>query len=663
MKKIFLLFIFILSLQIAVGAITVSAESGTWGNLKWEYSEGFLIISGKGNMKGQTNNDPFPWNGTLANQITYVRINEGVTSIAGGAFSKLTALTGLNIAETVGAIGNGVFNSNQITISVYEGSYAQSFGPFKTGQFTIDVLPKKSTTNTQVTLSPTSYSYDGSEKKPTVTVQYQDAVLRSGVDYTVAYSNNKNVGTGSVTVTGAGNYIGEKTANFTISKGDLSAASVSVSPSSYVYDGNAKTPAVTVKMGNKTLTAGTDYSVQYTNNTNAGTATVTVTGAGNYTGTKAASFTISQADLSQSSVSPSPTSYTYDGSAKTPTVTVKMGNKTLTAGTDYSIQYSDNTNVGTASVTLTGAGNYTGTKTASFTISKADLSQASVSLSPTRYTYDGSAKTPTVTVKLGNTTLQAGTDYTVQYENNKSVGTATVTVTGKGNYTGTAKATFKIKPAPTPTPKPVEEITVSGGVYKLNLKKKTAFFKKSTDKNATSIKIPATVKANGKTYKVTEIAQEACKGMNKLEEVTIGKNVQVIELKAFNGCISLKKIKLGDNLQNIEREAFEGCIKLSTVTIGAGLKEIGSYAFKGCVKLSKLTIGAGLKEIHKEAFWGCSKLKTIKIKSKKLTSIGENAFKIYYKAKFYVPSNKITKYEKMIKDAGARSTVEVKALS
>ena len=587
MKKIFLLFIFILSLQIAVGAITVSAESGTWGNLKWEYSEGFLIISGKGNMKGQTNNDPFPWNGTLANQITYVRINEGVTSIAGGAFSKLTALTGLNIAETVGAIGNGVFNSNQITISVYEGSYAQSFGPFKTGQFTIDVLPKKSTTNTQVTLSPTSYSYDGSEKKPTVTVQYQDAVLRSGVDYTVAYSNNKNVGTGSVTVTGAGNYIGEKTANFTISKGDLSAASVSVSPSSYVYDGNAKTPAVTVKMGNKTLTAGTDYSVQYTNNTNAGTATVTVTG----------------------------------------------------------------------------AGNYTGTKTASFTISKADLSQASVSLSPTRYTYDGSAKTPTVTVKLGNTTLQAGTDYTVQYENNKSVGTATVTVTGKGNYTGTAKATFKIKPAPTPTPKPVEEITVSGGVYKLNLKKKTAFFKKSTDKNATSIKIPATVKANGKTYKVTEIAQEACKGMNKLEEVTIGKNVQVIELKAFNGCISLKKIKLGDNLQNIEREAFEGCIKLSTVTIGAGLKEIGSYAFKGCVKLSKLTIGAGLKEIHKEAFWGCSKLKTIKIKSKKLTSIGENAFKIYYKAKFYVPSNKITKYKEMIKDAGAQSTVKVKALS
>ena len=117
-------------------------------------------------------------------------------------------------------------------------------------------------------------------------------------------------------------------------------------------------------------------------------------------------------------------------------------------GTDYIISYKDNVNAGTATVTVTGKGGFTGNKIATFKITPASLATATVTLSQSAYTYDGKAKTPTATVKLGSKTLKAGTDYTVSYANNVKAGLATATVTGKGNYTGTAKATFSIVAAP-----------------------------------------------------------------------------------------------------------------------------------------------------------------------------------------------------------------------
>ena len=65
------------------------------------------------------------------------------------------------------------------------------------------------------------------------------------------------------------------------------------------------------------------------------------------------------------------TSFTYDGTAKTPSVTVKIDGKTLVLNTDYTVSYSNNIEAGTAKVTVTGRGNYTGSKTVSFTITKA----------------------------------------------------------------------------------------------------------------------------------------------------------------------------------------------------------------------------------------------------------------------------------------------------
>lgn len=61
-------------------------------------------------------------------------------------------------------------------------------------------------------------------------------------------------------------------------------------------------------------------------------------------------------------------------------------------------------------------------------------------------TYTGKEIKPAVTVTQGSKKLVKGTDYTISYKNNKSVGTATITITGKGKYTGTKKISFKILP-------------------------------------------------------------------------------------------------------------------------------------------------------------------------------------------------------------------------
>ena len=151
----------------------------------------------------------------------------------------------------------------------------------------------------------------------------------------------------------------------------LSSCTVTLSQSSYVYDGTQKTPTLTVKDGSTTLVEGTAYTVTWpSGRTNAGTYTVTVTGKGDYTGTVTRDFTISAKSLSSCTVTLSQPTYTYDGTQKSPTVTVKDGSTTLTAGTHYTLTTpSGRTNAGTYTYKVTGKGNYTGTKTATLTIS------------------------------------------------------------------------------------------------------------------------------------------------------------------------------------------------------------------------------------------------------------------------------------------------------
>ena len=224
----------------------------------------------------------------------------------------------------------------------------------------------------------------------------------------------------------------------------------SVSQNSYYYDGKAKTPTVTVKKNGTALKLNQDYTVKYQNNINAGTAKAIISGKGKYLGTQTLEFTIkkdTRKDISKCSASLSQTSYYYSGKECKPTVTVKNGSTTLKKGTDYTVSYKNCTNAGTATVTVTGKGNFKGTITKTYKIVKdtrVDLSKCSVTLAADVAEYNGKAQTPSVTVKNGSKTLKAGTDYTVSYSNNKAVGTAKVTITGKGTYKGSVTKTFRI---------------------------------------------------------------------------------------------------------------------------------------------------------------------------------------------------------------------------
>lgn len=139
-------------------------------------------------------------------------------------------------------------------------------------------------------------------------------------------------------------------------------------------------------------------------------------------------------------------SETYTGNKIEPEVSVSLkSGGALEEGKDYTVKYSGNLNVGKATAKVIFMGDYTGSKEANFNIASQSITGATVSTIGTK-TYNGRLQRPTVTVKLGTTTLKNGTDYTVSYRNNKKPGKATVTITGAGNYAGTKTATFKIKP-------------------------------------------------------------------------------------------------------------------------------------------------------------------------------------------------------------------------
>lgn len=165
--------------------------------------------------------------------------------------------------------------------------------------------------------------------------------------------------------------------NVTVSRKSITFAMVTVTGVDDVtYDGTAKTAtSIVVKDGTETLELGADkdYTVSYTNNTNAGTATITITGTGNYMGTVSKTFTIKPKALTSTALS-GIEDKTYTGSPIVQDgLTVKDDGTTLVKDTDYTVSYSNNTNPGTAKVTVILRGNYTGTLEKTFVIGQ-DLS-------------------------------------------------------------------------------------------------------------------------------------------------------------------------------------------------------------------------------------------------------------------------------------------------
>jgi len=286
-----------------------------------------------------------------------------------------------------------------------------------------------------------SATYTGNAITPDISIKNGSVTLIKGTDYTLAYSNNTNVGTAMVTVTLKGNYTGTISKTFHITAKSGANGTVSAIPN-YTYSGNAYAPEPEVKVEQRILTKGTDYTLSYSNNTNAGTASITINFKGNYAGTKTVDFTILPKAVENATVS-NIDNCTYTGNAIIPSVTVALNSVTLKAGTDYKLTGSNNVNVGTATLTITYTGNYSGSTTKTFNIvAKSADSLVVVSIPKQKYT--GKTITPALTIKDGNKILTVNTDYTVSYKNNVQMGTAQVMISFKGNYIGTKSAYFEI---------------------------------------------------------------------------------------------------------------------------------------------------------------------------------------------------------------------------
>ena len=301
-----------------------------------------------------------------------------------------------------------------------------------------------------------------------------DYSLVEGIDYTVKYSANKNVGEAKAIVVGRGNYAGEVPLTFQILSRDFSetaVVSIGGSNDTYVasYTGKPLKPAVSVMINGDKL-SNSDYTVEYGNNTDVGTdAYVLVKGRRNYTGEVKKYFTIEPKPIKQTKLSAKMVSlkntymYTEGKEPIQPELYVVSGTKLLTKDVDYSVLYQDKRGAqlseisaaGDYKVIVTGIGEYSGKVTKKLTLISENakelddrLTEVTLVSEIDSLVYTGKAVIPQIKVidKVNDTELNMGTDYKVSYIDNKTAGAARIVVKGKGQYKGEVTKTFDILP-------------------------------------------------------------------------------------------------------------------------------------------------------------------------------------------------------------------------
>ena len=235
---------------------------------------------------------------------------------------------------------------------------------------TVCVVVDLSKSNIEIDDIPAE-TFDGNKKRPLPRISSNGFELVPGKNIAVAYDNNIGAGTGTVTFNGKGIYygcVGSVSKDFRISGNPINPADVAIEDGS-VYNGNEQKPGVTVSLNGAKLQEGTDYTVTYENNVNAGVAKATVKGIGRYEGLVEKTFEIGKADISDATIDID--TQTYTGGPINPAPRVKMGSKNLILEEDYVITgYENNTEPGTATLTIEGRGNYEGGATGNFDITR-----------------------------------------------------------------------------------------------------------------------------------------------------------------------------------------------------------------------------------------------------------------------------------------------------
>lgn len=223
--------------------------------------------------------------------------------------------------------------------------------------------------------------------------------------------------------------------------------SLSGEVSEVMYTGEEITPELNVKGPNgKLLEKDTDYTVTWRDNVDVGTAYADIVGIKSYKGFKRTEkFKITQRQIISAEFTEIK-NRSYTGKAITPKVKATYNGKKLVEGVDYTVKYENNRKVGTATITVTGIGNFKGKKIINFDIKKLNVKNAVIKgLKDKAYT--GKKRGSLSLYTKEGVELTRDKDYTLTFKNNREIGKATVTIKGIGSRcTGTRTVSFKIIP-------------------------------------------------------------------------------------------------------------------------------------------------------------------------------------------------------------------------
>lgn len=291
-----------------------------------------------------------------------------------------------------------------VTLSKNGYKYYCDIGGMVTNKATLTVMEYNitdiSSDEITITLPSEKIIYNAMPQTINVLIKHGDKILVLGTDYTAAYKNNINVGMTTLTVTGINLYEGTRDINFLINKRDIT---IKPKDEHKTYDGTALTSNI-AEVSEGSLVTGHTVEITTTGSIiDVGSVENTISQltikdgsntdvSENYNITKASGILTVYADSGVNfSITLDKNSYEYDGTAKTPNVVVKAENKVLTKDVDYEVKYTNNVDAGTATVIVTGIGNYKGSAGSSyFTITKRAIEITAGSKSRV---YDGTALT------------------------------------------------------------------------------------------------------------------------------------------------------------------------------------------------------------------------------------------------------------------------------
>ena len=284
----------------------------------------------------------------------------------------------------------------------------------------------------------------------------------------------------------------------------------------------------------------------------------------------------------------------YTAAALTPKIAVVLGEMQLTEGVNYNIQgFANNVCAGTATVTISGKGDYIGTKTGMFNISPKSIAECTVGVSAERMA-SGEIVSITATVLDGRQVLARETDYdeALQEDNSK------IAITGKGNYTGTVLKSV-----------PWVRIAAKGAVG-------SALTWTLYDSGLLAIEGNGSMGSGAVPWNDVR---------GSIASVLIGAGVTELYDGAFDGCENLKSISVaygnpsyrasGGALLNSSGTELLRCPPglAGVYTVPTGVVRFKRGAFNGCGRLESIVLPASVASLDAGALDGCTSLKSVSV--------------------------------------------------